>query len=68
MIFVSSNWTENSIGLKLVNATPNNKYAGFQKKCLIKISFLISQPKHMFWVLERTDSMGWFFRAHKTDA
>ena len=26
-----------------------------------KINFLISQPKHMLWVLKRTVSIRWFF-------
>ena len=32
-----------------------------------KFNFLISQPKHMLWVLKRTVSMRWFFWAHKTN-
>ena len=34
----------------------------------LKITFLISQPKHMLWVLKRTVSMRRFFRAPKTNA
>ena len=33
---------------------------------LLKIYFLISQPKHMLWVLKRTVSMRRFFLAPKT--
>ena len=31
------------------------------KSAYLKIIFLISQPKHMFWVLKRTVSMRRFF-------
>ena len=31
------------------------------KSALLKIIFLISQPKHMLWVLKRTVSMRRFF-------
>ena len=31
-----------------------------------KINFLISQPKHLLWVLKRTISIRWFFWAPKT--
>ena len=31
------------------------------KSVYLKIVFLISQPKHMLWVLKRTISMRWFF-------
>ena len=31
------------------------------KSAKLKIIFLISQPKHMFWVLKRTISIRWFF-------
>ena len=31
------------------------------------INILISQPKHMLWVLKRTVSMRRFFLAHKTN-
>ena len=34
-------------------------------ECVQKINFLISQPKHMLWVLKRTISMRWFFWAPK---
>ena len=30
------------------------------------VHFVISQPKHMLWVLKRTVSLRWLFRAHKT--
>ena len=30
------------------------------KSAYPKITFLISQPKHMLWVLKRTVSMRWF--------
>ena len=33
-----------------------------------KNKFLISQPKHMLWVLKRTVSLRLFFRAPKTYA
>ena len=36
------------------------------KSVQLKIIFLISQPKHMLWVLKRTVLMRWFFRAPKT--
>ena len=29
--------------------------------CIWELFFLISQPKHMLWVLKRTVSMRWFF-------
>ena len=32
---------------------------------VLKIIFLISQPKHMIWVLKRTFSMKRFFQSHK---
>ena len=35
-------------------------------KSVIKINFLISEPKHMLWVLKRTVSMRQFFWAPKT--
>ena len=41
--------------LKLRNSRPLVK-SGYQK-----INFLISQPKHMLWVLKRTVSMQQFF-------
>ena len=31
------------------------------KSALLKINILISQPKHMLWVLKRTISMEWFY-------
>ena len=37
------------------------------KKTWSKINFLISQPKHMLWVLKRTVSMRQFFWATKTN-
>ena len=40
----------------------------FNKSVYQKINFLISQPKHMLWVLKRTFSMRRFFWAHKTYA
>ena len=36
------------------------------KSAYLKIIFLISQPKHMLWVLKRTVSMRLFFWAAKT--
>ena len=33
----------------------------------LKISFVVSQPKHMLGVLKRTISMRWFFWAPKTN-
>ena len=36
------------------------------KSAYKKINFLISQPKHMLWVLKRTVSMRRFFEAPKT--
>ena len=36
------------------------------KSAYQKINFLISQPKHMLWVLKRTVSMRQFFWAPKT--
>ena len=36
-------------------------FQAFCLKCVAKIIFLISQPKHMLWVLKRTVSMRWFF-------
>ena len=38
------------------------------KSAYQKYNFLISQPKHMLWVLKRTVSMRQFFRAPKTYA
>ena len=36
-------------------------------ECLIKSYFLISQPKHMLWVLKRTTFMRLLFQAPKTN-
>ena len=43
----------------------NSLRLGFQIREFI-LFFLISQPKHMLWVLKRTVSMRGFFRAPKT--
>ena len=47
-----------------VNSIINNGKCNchtFSKECVPKNNFLISQPKHMLWVLKRTVSMRWFF-------
>ena len=36
------------------------------KNCVYKKQIVISQPKHMLWVLKRTVSMKLFFWAPKT--
>ena len=42
------------------------KFTGLQIRKHMKIIFLISQLKHMLWVLKRTVSMRRFFREPKT--
>ena len=44
------------------------KYRTLVKSAQQKNNFLISQPKHILWVLKRTISMRWFFWAPKTYA
>ena len=45
------------IHLLISNVTPLRTLV----KCVTKFNFLISQPKHMLWVLKRTVSMIRFF-------
>ena len=47
---------------------PNEKYMSLAgvKSVYRKTNFLISQPKHMLWVLKRAVSMRRFFWAPKT--
>ena len=49
-----------AISTKFLCAGPYNTRPP-NKSVLLKISFLISQPKHMLWVLKRTVSMRRFF-------
>ena len=35
------------------------------KSALLEINFLISRPEHMLWVLKKTVSIRWSFRAPK---
>ena len=44
------------------------KLQGFSYECVLENNFLISQPKHMLWVLKRTVSMRLFFLEPKTYA
>ena len=39
----------------------NGMYQAARYECVTENYFLISQPKHMLWVLQRTVSMRWFF-------
>ena len=49
-------------GSKITNVTQDFKLLVCNKKIII----LISQPKHMLWVLKRTVSMRYFFLTPKT--
>ena len=42
-------------------------FRSLDKSVTKKIVFLISQPKHMLWVLKITVSMRWFFWASETN-
>ena len=60
--FCCDNYTE--IPLSLVGFN-NQQFRTLVKSVYQKINFLISHPKHMFWVLKRTVSMRPFFLAPK---
>ena len=51
------------VNLISTHALPNTEYfmQAFSKECVAEKYFLISQPKHMLWVLKRTVSMRQFF-------
>ena len=58
---VKKKFYDYAYGIFLVFGSLKKPYAG-----LPEIIFLISQPKHMLWVLKRTVSMRRFFQAPKT--
>ena len=52
----------NSLIMNYLFALQKNMISGFKLRVRIeKLNFLISQPKHMLWVLGRTVSMRRFF-------
>ena len=58
-VFSENNTTDLSI--KYTDSKTKHIHRPLVKSAYQKINFLISQPKHMLWVLKRTISMRRFF-------
>ena len=57
----TENIVENEIYDRLDGLAENVKASLDMISAYLKMNFLISQPKHMLWVLKRTVSLRWFF-------